>query len=59
MRLDKREVVVALLPAALLAVAALLAWGVIALAPDAEGRTALGLFAGLVVFGHLFRFLMQ
>jgi DNA polymerase-3 subunit epsilon len=46
MRIDKREVLAALLPAALLAVAALLAWGVFALAPDTEGRLALGLFAG-------------
>jgi len=46
---DKREVIASLLPAALLALAALLAWGIVTLAPDAEGRTALGLFAGLML----------
>jgi len=46
---DKREVIAALLPAALLALAALLAWGIGTLAPDAEGRVALGLFAGLML----------
>ncbi len=49
MKVDKREVIAALLPAALLAAAALAAWAVFALAPDAEGRTALGLFAGLML----------
>jgi len=49
MKLDPRELLAALVPAALLAVAALLAWGVFALAPDAEGRAALGLFAGLML----------
>jgi len=49
MRVDAREVVAALLPAALLGLAALLMWGVFTLAPDAEGRAALGLFAGLVL----------
>ena len=49
MPLDKREVAAALLPAALLALAALLAWGVFALAPDTEGRLALGLFAALLL----------
>ncbi len=49
MKFDKREAIAALLPAALLALAALAAWGVFALAPDAEGRAALGLFAGLML----------
>jgi DNA polymerase III subunit epsilon len=46
---DPREVVAALLPAALLALAALAAWLVFALAPDAEGRAALMLFALLML----------
>jgi DNA polymerase III subunit epsilon len=46
---DPREVVAALLPAALLALAALAAWLVFALAPDAEGRAALMLFASLML----------
>ncbi len=46
---DKREVAAALLPGALLALAALLAWLVFALAPDAEGRAALLLFALLML----------
>jgi DNA polymerase III subunit epsilon len=49
MRFDRREVIAALLPAALLAAAALLAWGVFALVPDAEGRTAVGLFVALML----------
>jgi DNA polymerase III subunit epsilon len=49
MKIDKREVAAALLPAALLALAALLAWAVFTLAPDAEGRAALLLFAGLML----------
>jgi len=48
-KFDKREVIAALLPAALLALAALMAWGIGMLAPDAEGRVALGLFAGLML----------
>jgi DNA polymerase III subunit epsilon len=47
--LDKRELLAALLPGALLALAALLAWAVFALAPDAEGRAALLLFALLML----------
>ena len=43
-KLDRREVLAALLPAALLALAALAAWGVFALAPDTEARLALGLY---------------
>jgi DNA polymerase III subunit epsilon len=49
MRLDRRELAAALLPGALLALAAVLAWAVFALAPDAEGRAALLLFAGLML----------
>jgi len=49
MKVDKREVAAALLPAALLGVAALAAWLVATLAPDTEGRIALGLFAGLML----------
>jgi DNA polymerase-3 subunit epsilon len=49
MRLDKRELAAALLPGTLLALAALLTWAVFALAPDAEGRAALLLFAGLML----------
>ncbi len=49
MKLDKREVIAALLPAALLGLAALLAWAVFTLAPDTEGRIALMLFAGLML----------
>jgi DNA polymerase-3 subunit epsilon len=48
-KLDRREVLAALLPATLLALAALAAWGVFALAPDTEGRLALGLFAALML----------
>jgi DNA polymerase III subunit epsilon len=47
--IDKREVAAALLPASLLALAALAAWLVVALAPDAEGRAALLLFALLML----------
>jgi DNA polymerase-3 subunit epsilon len=49
MKVDRREVVAALLPAALLVAAALAAWLVVTLAPDTEGRLALGLFAGLML----------
>jgi DNA polymerase-3 subunit epsilon len=49
MRLDKRELVAALLPAALLLAAALLAWAVLVFVPDAEGRIAIGLFAALML----------
>ena len=49
MKVDKREIAAALLPAALLVAAALAAWLVVTLAPDAEGRIALGLFAGLML----------
>jgi DNA polymerase-3 subunit epsilon len=48
-RFDAREVIAALLPAALLALAALLGWGVFALVPDAEGRGAVGLFVALLL----------
>jgi DNA polymerase III subunit epsilon len=48
---DPREFIAALLPGALLAVAALLAWGVFALVPDAQGRAAIGLFAALLLGG--------
>ncbi len=51
MKLDKHEALAALLPALLLMLAALLAWGVTTLAPDAEGRAAIGLFAGLMLAG--------
>ena len=49
MKVDQREFVAALLPAALLVAAALAAWLVVTLAPDTEGRLALGLFAGLML----------
>ena len=49
MTFDRREALSALLPAALLALAALAAWGVAALVPDAEGRIAVGLFAALTL----------
>jgi DNA polymerase-3 subunit epsilon len=49
MKVDKRELLAALLPGVLLVLAALLAAGVFALAPDTEGRIALGLFAGLML----------
>lgn len=48
-KFDKREAIAALLPAALLALAALVMGGVFTLAPDAEGRMALGLFAALTL----------
>ncbi|HET9976547.1 MAG TPA: 3'-5' exonuclease, partial [Burkholderiaceae bacterium] len=48
-RIDPREWIAALLPAALLVLALAAAGVVFALAPDAEGRAALGLFAGLVL----------
>jgi DNA polymerase III subunit epsilon len=47
--IDKRELVAALLPGGLLALAALAAWLVFALTPDAEGRAALLLFALLML----------
>jgi DNA polymerase III subunit epsilon len=47
--IDKREFIAALLPAALLVLAALAAWLVFTLAPDTEGRIALMLFAGLML----------
>ena len=49
MQFDRREAFAALLPAALLVLAALAAWGVAALVPDAEGRIAVGLFAALAL----------
>jgi DNA polymerase-3 subunit epsilon len=57
-KIDTREVIAALLPAVLLVAAAALVASVVALAPDTEGRIALGLFAlGLLaaVAGTLLR----
>jgi DNA polymerase-3 subunit epsilon len=48
-KFDKREIIAALLPAALLALAALLVWAVLWLAPDTEGRVALGLLAAVML----------
>jgi DNA polymerase III subunit epsilon len=48
-KIDQREVAAALLPALLLVLAVLLAGAVFTLAPDTEGRIALGLFAGLML----------
>ncbi len=48
-KFDKREVVAVLLPGALLMLALLLAWAAFALAPEAQGRAALGLFGAALL----------